>query len=107
MCSPSASITPSPCWRKRRPKVSSRRGPEALKELGNDGDGNAIKVLKGRYGPYVSDGDTNATIPEGMEPTEVSLEQALAMIADRAAKSRQEAQEKTGGKKEKRESGKD
>ncbi|HEY5083296.1 MAG TPA: topoisomerase C-terminal repeat-containing protein, partial [Rhizomicrobium sp.] len=71
----------------KKAKGFKRRGPEALKELGNDSDGNAIKVLKGRYGPYVSDGHTNATIPEGMEPTEVTLEQALAMIADRAAKS--------------------
>ncbi len=41
----------------KKAKGGRRRGPQALKELGNDGDGNAIKVLKGRYGPYVSDGD--------------------------------------------------
>jgi DNA topoisomerase-1 len=83
----------------KKAKGFKRRGPEALKELGNDGDGNAIKVLKGRYGPYVSDGTINATIPEGMEPTEVTMEQALALIAERAAKSGKKPKKKTAAKK--------
>ena len=70
----------------KKAKGGGRRGPQALKELGRDGDGNAIKVLKGRYGPYVSDGATNATLPGDQDPMEVSLEQALALIAERAAK---------------------
>ncbi len=78
----------------KKAKGGGRRGPQALKELGQDGDGNAIKVLKGRYGPYVSDGDTNATIPEGDDPMEITLERALALIAERAAKG--------GGKKKKK-----
>jgi DNA topoisomerase-1 len=78
----------------KKAKGGGRRGPEALKELGNDAAGNAIKVLKGRYGPYVSDGDVNATIAEGIDPMEVTLEQALALIAERAAKG--------GGKKKKK-----
>jgi DNA topoisomerase-1 len=83
----------------KKAKGFKRRGPEALKELGNDGDGNAIKVLKGRYGPYVSDGTINATIPEGMEPTEVTMEQALALIAERAAKSGKKPKKKAAAKK--------
>ena len=59
---------------------------QALKELGNDPEGNAVKVMKGRYGPYVTDGSTNATIHEGDDPEQVTLEQALALIADRIAK---------------------
>jgi DNA topoisomerase-1 len=43
-------------------------------------------VLKGKFGPYVSDGSTNATLPEGTEPDSVTMEQALALIAERAAK---------------------
>ncbi|MGZ5929028.1 MAG: topoisomerase C-terminal repeat-containing protein, partial [Rhizomicrobium sp.] len=78
----------------KKAKGGGRRGPQALKELGQDGDGNTIKVLKGRYGPYVSDGDVNATIPESHDPMEVTLEQALALIAERAAKG--------GGKKKKK-----
>ena len=49
-------------------------------------------MLKGKFGPYVSDGETNATLPEGTEPDAVTMEQALALIAERAAK---------GGKKKK------
>ncbi len=71
-----------------------RRGPEVLKELGAGADGVAIRVLKGRYGPYVSDGDTNATIPEVSDPLAVTLEQAQALLAERIAKG--------GGKKKKR-----
>ena len=71
-----------------------RRGPEVLKELGAGADGVAIKVLKGRYGPYVSDGETNATIPEASDPLTVTLEQAQALIAERIAKG--------GGKKKKK-----
>ena len=78
----------------KKAKGGGRRGPQALKELGQDSDGNAIKMLKGRYGPYVSDGQTNATIQEGDDPMAVTLEQALALIAERAAKG--------GGKKKKK-----
>jgi DNA topoisomerase-1 len=77
----------------KKARGGGRRGPQALKELGQDAGGNSIRVLKGRYGPYVSDGETNATIPEGSDPMEVSLEQALALIAERTAKA--------GGKKKK------
>jgi DNA topoisomerase-1 len=83
----------------KKAKGFKRRGPEALKELGNDGDGNAIKVLKGRYGPYVSDGHVNATIPEGNEPMEVTMEQALALLAERAAKSGKKPKKKPAAKK--------
>jgi DNA topoisomerase-1 len=65
----------------------NRRGPEALKELGNDPtSGAAIKLMKGRYGPYVTDGTTNATVRDGIEPESVTLDQALALIAERVAK---------------------
>jgi len=83
----------------KKAKGFKRRGPEVLKELGNDGDGNAIKVLKGRYGPYVSDGHTNATIPEGNEPMAVTMEQALALLAERAAKSGKKPKKKPAAKK--------
>ena len=70
-----------------------RRGPQALKELGNDPSGTPIKLMKGRFGPYVTDGTTNATVQNSDDPESVTLEQALALIADRAAKG--------GGKKKK------
>jgi DNA topoisomerase I len=76
----------------KKAKGGGRRGAETLKDLGAAPDGKPIKVLKGRYGPYVSDGETNATIQEDTDPQTVTMEQALALLAERAAK---------GGKKKK------
>jgi DNA topoisomerase-1 len=41
--------------------------------------------MRGRYGPYVTDGSTNATVRDG-DPLAVTLDQALSLIAERAAK---------------------
>jgi len=71
----------------KKAKSPSRRGPEALKELGANPEGGAtIKLMRGRYGPYVTDGSTNATIPRNADPLTVTLDQAAALIADRIAK---------------------
>lgn len=59
----------------------------ALKELGNHPDGGAITVRDGRYGPYVNWGKINATLPRGTDPASLSVEQALALIAEKAGKS--------------------
>jgi len=77
----------------KKAKGPGRRGQQTLRDMGAAPDGRAIKVLKGKFGAYVSDGDTNATLPEGTEPDAVTMEQALALIAERAAKG--------GGKKKK------
>ncbi|MDR3528354.1 MAG: type I DNA topoisomerase [Rhizomicrobium sp.] len=66
-------------------KGGGRRGPEPLKELANPA-GAPIKVMKGRYGAYVTDGTTNATLPKDSEPETVTLEDALRLIAERVAK---------------------
>ncbi|MHC4375397.1 MAG: DNA topoisomerase, partial [Planctomycetota bacterium] len=65
-------------WRRSAPKV--------LKELGKNPDGTEIKMLDGRYGPYVTDGEINASVPKGTEPESVTLEQALELIKIRAEK---------------------
>ncbi len=69
----------------KKAKSKGRRGPDALKELGAD-DGTAIKLMSGRYGHYVTDGSVNATIPKGTDPLSLTLDQAVALIAERAAK---------------------
>ena len=51
---------------------------EAEKNIADFGDG--IKVLKGRFGPYVTDGTKNAKIPKGTEPTDVTIEQAKELL---------------------------
>jgi DNA topoisomerase-1 len=48
--------------------------------------GGEIKVMPGRYGPYITDGTTNANVPRDAKPEEVTLETAIALIDARAAK---------------------
>jgi len=68
------------------PGGRGRGTPAALKEIGDHPDGGAITVRDGRYGPYVNWGKVNATIPKGMDPQSVTMEQAIALIVERAAK---------------------
>lgn len=72
----------------REPKRGrSRSAPKALRELGPHPAGGApIRILSGRYGPYVSDGKVNATLPKGTAPEAVTLEQALEWLAAKAAR---------------------
>jgi len=70
------------------PKKSRRRQSAAktvLRELGPHPKGGApVNVLAGRYGPYVTDGTTNASLPKGMTPEAVTMEQAAELLAARA-----------------------
>ncbi len=45
-----------------------------------------IKLMEGRFGPYVTDGTTNATLPKSLAPDQLTLEEAAQLIDDRAAK---------------------
>jgi DNA topoisomerase-1 len=72
----------------------SRGEPTALKDLGaHPADQQPVKVLSGRYGPYVKHGSTNANVPKGKDPQELTLEEAVLLLAEREAKG--------GGKKKK------
>jgi DNA topoisomerase-1 len=44
-----------------------------------------VKLMEGRYGPYVADGTTNASLPKDATPDSLTLDQALALLAARAA----------------------
>jgi len=48
--------------------------------------GEKVQLLDGRYGPYVTDGKTNASLPRGTAPEEVTLEYALQLLRTRAEK---------------------
>ncbi len=72
-----------------------RSTPAALKELGEHPDGGAITVRDGRFGPYVNWAKVNATLPKGKDPQSVTLEEALALIAEKGGKSGSKAKAKT------------
>jgi DNA topoisomerase-1 len=60
---------------------------EPLKVLGKHPRTEAeIRLMEGRFGPYVTDGTTNATLPKTLAPDQVTLEEAAQLIDDRAAK---------------------
>jgi DNA topoisomerase I len=68
----------------RAPKQSRRRQAarqRVLKELTNNGT--TIKLLSGRYGPYVTDGTTNASVPKGLNPESVTFERAVELLEAR------------------------
>jgi DNA topoisomerase-1 len=48
--------------------------------------GQPVQLLEGRYGPYVTDGVTNASLPRTISPEEMTLERALDLLAQRAAR---------------------
>jgi DNA topoisomerase-1 len=70
-----------------QPKYGGRAASSALKEFDADPEsGKPIKLKDGRFGPYVTDGTTNATIPRGETIEEIDFERAVQLLADKRAK---------------------
>jgi DNA topoisomerase I len=68
-------------------KHGARTAQSALKNLGDHPElGGSVQVFAGRYGPYVKHGKVNATIPKGIEPEALTMEEAVKLIAARAEK---------------------
>ena len=69
-----------------QPKL--RRGRQQkppLAELGENPDnGQQVRVLEGRYGVYVTDGNVNATVPRGSDPAALTLDEAVGLLRARA-----------------------
>ncbi len=69
------------------PKYGARRASSALKEFEADPtSGKPIRIRDGRFGAYVTDGETNVTIPRGMTVDEIDFERAVQMLVDKRAK---------------------
>ncbi|HEU0234127.1 MAG TPA: type I DNA topoisomerase [Gallionella sp.] len=67
--------------------AQARDGNTVLRTLGDHPDDKAsIEICSGRYGPYARHGKINATLPKGVSPDEITLEEALELIAAKAAK---------------------
>jgi DNA topoisomerase-1 len=71
-----------------RPKTRGRQNatPKALKEVGKHPVSELVITLRsGRYGPYVSDGKVNASLPRGANPDTLTIAEAVQLIDARAA----------------------
>jgi DNA topoisomerase-1 len=71
-------------------------GSQELRTLGDHSDtGEALILKDGRYGPYITDGKVNASLPRGTEPDQLTLEEAVEIInKKRAAPPRQKRRKK-------------
>jgi len=67
--------------------AEARTSNTVLRELGvHPADNKPVDVCNGRYGPYVRHGKVNATLPKDISPDEITLEEALPLLAAREAK---------------------
>jgi len=65
----------------------TRAAATPLKELGeHPTEGGPVNVMDGRYGPYIKFGKINATLPKDVEPGDVTMDMAVALIAEKSAK---------------------
>jgi DNA topoisomerase-1 len=72
--------------------AQAREGNTVLRVLGDHPDDKtSIEICSGRYGPYVRHGKINATLPKDVSPDAITLEEALELIAAKAAKGGEKA----------------
>jgi DNA topoisomerase-1 len=70
-----------------RQRRGQRAAAKPVRELGTDpAGGREIVVKEGRFGPYVTDGETNASLRRGDDPETVTLDRAVELLAERRAK---------------------
>ena len=78
----------------------ARTAAEPLNNFGpHPTSGGEMKLMAGRYGPYVTDGTTNATLPRDKQPGDLTLEEAIVLIDERAAKGPAKGKKKAPAKK--------
>nr|WP_244960804.1 type I DNA topoisomerase [Pseudoclavibacter chungangensis] len=70
-----------------QPKYANRQSKTNIKEFDADPvSGKAVRIKDGRFGPYVTDGETNVTVPRGENPEDIDFARAVQMLADKRAK---------------------
>lgn len=74
------SITPEEAWQRVQDKIN-KKSESIIKEFPDD-----VKILKGRFGPYITNGKVNARIPKGKEPASLTFEECVELIAQSEAK---------------------
>jgi DNA topoisomerase-1 len=84
-----------------QPKPRRGRGEAKppLRELGADpASGKPVVLKEGRFGPYVTDGETNASLRRGDDPETVTIERAAELLADRRSKGPAPKKKRSGGR---------
>ena len=77
-----AGASASSCWPLPRP----RAGPEG-KQLGpHPIDNQPVQLMEGKYGPYIKHGKVNVTVPSDMDAATLTLDDAVDLLAEKAAK---------------------
>ena len=77
--------------------AAANTGPAPIADLGAHPSGEGrVEIYAGRYGPYVQHAKIRATIPKSVEPEDLTMDEALGLLAEKAAKD--EATGKTGKK---------
>ncbi|MFA7440164.1 MAG: type I DNA topoisomerase [Sphingomonadaceae bacterium] len=77
-----------------------RKTTEPLKALGAHPETGAdVRLMPGRYGPYITDGSINATLPKTVQPEELTMEMAVQLLAEKAAKAPAKPRRKTAARK--------
>jgi DNA topoisomerase I len=78
--------------------AAANTGPAPIADLGAHPSGEGrVEIYAGRYGPYVQHAKVRATIPKSVEPEDLTMDEALGLLAEKMAKD--EVAGKTGGKK--------
>ncbi|PIV81362.1 type I DNA topoisomerase [bacterium CG17_big_fil_post_rev_8_21_14_2_50_64_8] len=84
-------------------RVRNKNRKPVLRELGDHPQtGKALQILKGRYGPYITDGVVNATIGKDADPDDVTMDEAVSLLAEAAVRAKNKkptAKKKTAKKK--------
>ena len=71
---------------KQRGRAARAAAAPPLRELGDDtASGKPIVLREGRFGPYVTDGETNASLRKGDVPESITLQRAIELLAERRA----------------------
>jgi DNA topoisomerase-1 len=84
-----------------QPKQRRGRGQAKppLRDLGPDpASGKQVVLKEGRFGPYVTDGETNASLRRGDDPESVTIERAAELLADRRSKGPAPKKRRGGGR---------
>jgi len=89
-----------------QPKTHGRAGatkkePMRTFEKPSPATEKAVQILDGRYGPYITDGETNVSLRKGMSVEEITFDEAVTMLADKAAQGppKKRAPKRTASKK--------